>query len=233
MKVKASNTALLVFSLSAKAEAERKPLFGKEKISASIGLYHQLINKTKRLAKESGLDVFWFDEKNQVGNSFGEKYANSFQHIFDKGYNNVISIGNDSPDLSSEILADAIQKLNHQDLVLGPAQDGGAYLIGLSSKVFDFNQFKALSWTHKNLFEDLQNYAIKASVAFTTLGTLLDLDQKADLYTLTRNSVLTELVRYILKCLRSVFYPPQLKLELSYTTPTIQGFQLRGPPTYC
>lgn len=225
------NTALLVFSLSPKLEAERKALFGNGKKAASEKLFHQLIDGTKKLAKESGLDIFWFDEKNQIGDSFGEKYANAFQTVFDKGYQSIVSIGNDSPELNSEILSDAVDQLKHQDLIIGPSLDGGAYLIGIHKKAFELNKFKALSWTETGLFNDLIKYAQQQGLGFNTLYELLDLDSKTSLYALIQHSSLIHLVKFILLNLTEKLLNKSKANKIKPLQVFSNDFLLRGPPS--
>ena len=73
-----------------------------------------------------------FDFKKQISGSLGEKLNFGFKNAFLKKYKSCITIGSDCYDLDTKQILDAIEKLKHDDLVLGPAEDGGYYLIGLS-----------------------------------------------------------------------------------------------------
>ena len=67
----------------------------------------------------------------QQGNDLGERMKNAFQDGFDAGFNEIIGIGTDLPDLSSSILLEGFNSLSKHDTVFGPAEDGGYYLIGM------------------------------------------------------------------------------------------------------
>ncbi|MGJ8736881.1 TIGR04282 family arsenosugar biosynthesis glycosyltransferase, partial [Zobellia laminariae] len=137
------DTAILIFSLSAQLEAERKSLFGKRNKKSSKGFFDILINRTHEIATSTKADVFVIDESLQKGTSFGERYANAFQELFDQGYTKVLSIGNDTPDLTASVLEQAVDRIQNNDLVIGPSTDGGVYLLGMHREFFNLNEFKA------------------------------------------------------------------------------------------
>ncbi|MGB6150399.1 MAG: DUF2064 domain-containing protein, partial [Pricia sp.] len=147
-----TDTAVLIFSLSARREAERKRVFGRGKKQSASEFFDILIGRTKKLAAASGADVFFIDEDRQQGHTFGERYANAFQEVFDKGYTNVVSIGNDAPDLTAETLRKAIDEIQHNDLVVGPSTDGGVYLLGLNRSIFNTDEFLKLPWLKDSLY---------------------------------------------------------------------------------
>ena len=68
----------------------------------------------------------------QAGAHLGEKMKNAFREAFEAGYKRVVLIGSDLPDLDILVLTQAFEALRDQKVVLGPASDGGYYLIGLT-----------------------------------------------------------------------------------------------------
>ena len=65
---------------------------------------------------------------------------NAFQNAFESGYEKVVLIGSDLYDLTSAHIEQAFQQLNSNDLIIGPAEDGGYYLLGMKTlqpKIFD------------------------------------------------------------------------------------------------
>ncbi len=76
-----------------------------------------------------------FEMHLQNGDSLGDKMNNAFQKVFDLKYKQAILFGTDLPDLNSEILTHAFSILNKNDSVVGPAADGGFYLLG-SKNIF-------------------------------------------------------------------------------------------------
>src|SRR5205814_3062320 len=69
----------------------------------------------------------------QQGDTLGDRMRNAFGHLFAAGYSSVVMIGSDLPSLPTSHLAQAFQYLRDRPdaLVIGPASDGGYYMIGL------------------------------------------------------------------------------------------------------
>lgn len=89
----------------------------------------------------------------QKGNDLGEKMSNAFHAMFSKGAHNAILIGTDCPDLDGSVFEEAFESLKHNPVVIGPAFDGGYYLIGFNSDAFDETIFQGISWGTKEVFE--------------------------------------------------------------------------------
>ncbi|WP_339711027.1 DUF2064 domain-containing protein [uncultured Kriegella sp.] len=220
----------MVFSLSAAQEAERKSLFRHHNKSVSKNFFELLIQQTSGIALESGLDVIWVDNKKQRGSTFGQRYANAFQELFDQGYTNVLSIGNDCPDLTVREIKDSVKKLEQNDFVIGPSKDGGAYLIGIQKHAFVYKQFCSLSWEKDSLYKELLLHVHKNKAAVYCLPMLSDLDKEADIiefaYRRTR-SVLSHFIRFHLrKNQLPNFWQPKNKISFLPNTEHV----LRGPP---
>jgi len=81
----------------------------------------------------------------QRGSNFGKRLENVFRDIFALDYNQVVLIGSDSPTLPLGFMNDAFQGLRDNDVIIGPATDGGYYLIGLT-KVFP-ELFEGIDWS--------------------------------------------------------------------------------------
>jgi len=98
--------------------------------------------------------------------------------------NPVLIIGTDLPSISRFDLTQAIQTLNHKDMVLGPSSDGGYWLIGLSTKLIDplcTWPFSGISWgTDKVLKETIQLASLR-KINYQLLQTKNDLDNINDL----------------------------------------------------
>jgi glycosyltransferase A (GT-A) superfamily protein (DUF2064 family) len=170
-----------VFSLSAKEEVKRKPLFG-AKNRATGQFFDLLINKTSQLVSTIGADVIWFDENKQQGHDFSSRITQAFSDLFAQGYEKVISIGNDSPDLTIAHIETALQQLEENELVLGPSADGGVYLIGIHKSHFNATVFETFPWQQENLFAELVADAHSHKRAVSFLGLLNDLDTAEDVF---------------------------------------------------
>jgi rSAM/selenodomain-associated transferase 1 len=70
----------------------------------------------------------------QQGTDLGQRLDNVFAHLFKNKYEKVIITDSDSPNLPSEYLISGIHELDNADVVIGPCEDGGYYLIGLKER---------------------------------------------------------------------------------------------------
>ena len=225
------DTALLVFSLSAEKEIERKSIFDESYKKENTTLFNLLIEQTKNLAHESGVDVFWVDENQQTGKDFSTRFTNAFQKLFDAGYKNVVSIGNDCPDLSVQLLQDAILKLRTKKLVIGPSSDGGIYLLGINKDVFDRKIFLQLPWQTAVLNKVLKNHYDFQEIEFDILKELTDLDSAKDARDYAKNNsgtVLSRYLRVIIASIKNVFL---IFKDFIPSSNRYSYIGLRAPPT--
>lgn len=154
----------------------RNPELGKVKtrLAASIGdqnaleIYVQLLEHTKKVALETPYDKqvlyseainpndMWeaasFQKKLQVGEDLGDRMYNAFQGGFNAGYEKIIIIGSDLIALESSDISTAISKLDDNDIVIGPAEDGGYYLLGM--KKVPENIFSNKEWGTDTVLAD-------------------------------------------------------------------------------
>lgn len=94
----------------------------------------------------------------QRGEGLGDRMENAFRSCFAKGFAATLLIGSDFPDLTAEVIEQAFQTLeNGQDAVVGPAFDGGYYLIGFRSDTFDPAVFNGIPWGENTVFEKTVN----------------------------------------------------------------------------
>lgn len=117
--------------------------------------------------------------KQQSEGDIGCRMAAAFQSAFAAGMKQVVLIGIDCPNLKAELMLDAFQALKKQDLVLGPATDGGYYLIALNYLVSEL--FIGISWSTAKVLEQTQNIIQKLDLAVAYLPTLNDIDRPEDL----------------------------------------------------
>jgi len=117
----------------------------------------------------------------QLGNDFGERMAHFFELLFQKGAKRVLLIGSDSPTLPKEYLLKGLQALETKEVVLGPSQDGGYYLIGLSK--MNRELFQGINWSSSEVLrqtlENLKKRELLNQVEL--LPHWYDIDEKADL----------------------------------------------------
>jgi uncharacterized protein len=88
----------------------------------------------------------------QADGDLGERMRIAFEQAFDSGASKVVLIGSDLPDLSVSILAAAFEELGNADVALGPAADGGYYLIGLKAPFPEL--FTGIRWSRPGVLEN-------------------------------------------------------------------------------
>lgn len=113
----------------------------------------------------------------QHGESFEEKFNNAIINSFQSGYDEIIVIGNDSPELTSQHIIEAFLHISGGKVVLGPSYDGGIYLLGLSKK--SISSKITARWNTSNVKSDLVKLFRDKEVLM--LDYLYDIDNQNDL----------------------------------------------------
>jgi rSAM/selenodomain-associated transferase 1 len=119
------------------------------------------------------------DFKRQVSGDLGKKMLAAFEQGFSGKAQKIVIIGTDCPALTPALLRAAFLNLKTNDLVLGPAEDGGYYLIGLRKRAAFL--FQDISWGSKEVFSQTQTKAAEYDLSLATLETLRDIDRPVDL----------------------------------------------------
>lgn len=163
-----SRKALLIFT--------RNPELGKCKtrLAATIGddsaleIYKMLLQHTVDITEDLKADKFvfysdtiwkndlWnleiFRKKLQKGEELGVRMENAFSDIFEMGYEKAVIIGSDMYEMDQTDLEEAFSTLENHDFVIGPAEDGGYYLLGM--KQLNGSVFRNKEWGSKTVLED-------------------------------------------------------------------------------
>jgi len=184
--------AVLIFANSSKGEGKFKSF---AKGDAFVG---ELNENTLQTVKNSKLPYYLFTEKEQVGKSFGERFSNAIKAVFEKGFDSVITVGNDTPQLRKHHILQAANEIHKNKCVVGPSVDGGFYLMGVSKKQFGEISFLDLPWQTKSLEKTISLQFAAAQTEVIKLEILLDIDSTSDLKTLLKLS------RFISKKLLSI-----------------------------
>ncbi len=115
----------------------------------------------------------------QGAGDLGRRMARAFQSSFGHGATRTVAIGTDCPGLTPELMHQAFQALSTHDLVLGPATDGGYYLIGLTAPVPEL--FSGISWGTKEVRAQTLQVARGRGISVFELPMLDDVDRPDDL----------------------------------------------------
>lgn len=229
MSANTLDTAILLFSRSAAGESVAKPWVpNANKLNRTLNA--DLIKHTRQLAQHSGLPVILISEQQQKGNSFGERFSNALEQVFDKGYSKVIAIGNDCPGLLERDLRLAAKSLDWRSMVIGPAKDGGAYLIGLRRDAFDAKSFTEIPWQTQRVFQELIEWC---SGDCALLDVKSDLDSSIDLrHALHITGLPVHLRRKIIAILNCTFTQIFPSVEEHPKVVSIDNNVPRGPPLF-
>lgn len=117
----------------------------------------------------------------QTGSDLGQKMANAFEYVFKNGTHQAILLGTDFPDLPKEIISDAIHVLKSKDAVIGPAIDGGYYLIGFSSATYLHTIFSDIAWGTSVVFQKTMDIFLASGFVVHQLPEWRDVDVYDDL----------------------------------------------------
>ncbi len=218
----------MIFARGAHIEARHKRFHSALDRSGNVVLAKSLNQKTIKVCDQTGLPYYHIDQSQQKGSNFGDRLTHAFKQIFEKGFENVIAIGNDCPDLEVNDLILADQSLTQGKNVLGPAEDGGVYLIGLNLKNFSSKALEGINWKTSNVFKQLLR-SIKDPVRLLVQKFDIDgvITKKVvkrfgnSLYKLWR--LITQLLIYFKPRYQPISIPVFLSVILT----------LRGPPSYC
>ncbi|MCK0132709.1 DUF2064 domain-containing protein [Arenibacter sp. S6351L] len=217
--LKIFTTAILVFANSSEEELKHKA------IPKGSVLFQGLTEHAISTAKKTGLPYFLLTEKEQYGNSFGERFVNAIKSIFDKGFDNVITIGNDTPQLKVSDIVKASGNLSANKFVLGPSSDGGFYLMGLHKSQFDTKAFVELPWKTNTLAKKITTVIESSNVRVIQLRVLLDLDTNADLKRILKGlnngrgkifQIILSLVTSTQKIILQAYIPLSFRLNSTY-----------------
>ncbi len=103
-------------------------------------------------------DIGWLDEARardftpQSGKDLGARLIHAFETVFRDGATRAVAIGSDSPGMHPEWVSKAFDSLGHCDVALGPAEDGGYYLIGLSKPRPEL--FQGIPWSDPDTLKE-------------------------------------------------------------------------------
>lgn len=144
--------------------------------SVSLVIYFAGGNK-ELMQKWLGTDLVY--QKQSERGDLGQRMRSAFEESFSQGVKRIVIIGTDCPDLDENIIIQAFKALKQQDLVLGPAADGGYYLIGLSRLVPEL--FRGINWGTSEVFAQTEAIARQLNLSVSYFCVLQDVDRPEDL----------------------------------------------------
>jgi rSAM/selenodomain-associated transferase 1 len=115
----------------------------------------------------------------QQGSELGERMDNVIRHLLTTGGEKAVITGSDIPKLSRDIVMQAFMELDHADIIIGPAADGGYYLIGMKAPAPEL--FHEIAWSTKDVFPETVRILKQSGKSYGVLPILSDLDTIEDL----------------------------------------------------
>jgi rSAM/selenodomain-associated transferase 1 len=112
----------------------------------------------------------------QVDGDLGQRMSASFARAFDRGAASVVLTGSDVPGLNSTLIRSAFQKLETAPVVLGPAADGGYYLIGMRQRHASASLFEGIAWSTDRVLAQTEVLAHAQGLKVAHLSPLYDID---------------------------------------------------------
>lgn len=172
----------------------------KTRLAAGIGpekameVYEQLLDHTHKATRCLTCDkIVYFSEKiendsiwgdgnfqlsQQSGAELGQRMFNAFNTQFAQGAEKVIIVGSDTFEISEDILKAAFRALDKKDVVIGPARDGGYYLLGM--KELQPELFHNKPWSTESVCSQTIEDLKRLNLSYSLLPVLNDIDYKED-----------------------------------------------------
>lgn len=113
----------------------------------------------------------------QATGDLGAKMVDAIRYVLTR-HSKVIIIGSDTPALSKEIIDEALSQLALYDIVIGPSDDGGYYLLGCKEMMPSL--FDNVPWSTPLVKNETINRIQRLDKTFTLLETLIDIDEAED-----------------------------------------------------
>lgn len=181
----------------------RNPELGKVKtrLAATVGderalaIYFKLVSHTREISAQVLCDkvVYYsdfvdtedswsnkeFEKCLQEGHTLGERMKRAMGDSFGMGYKRVCIIGTDCWELTPQHITDGFMKLKTHDVVIGPAVDGGYYLLGM--KNFLPTLFDNKTWSTDSVFSQTLQDVKQLDLSYFLLPALTDVDEEKDL----------------------------------------------------
>ncbi len=189
--------ALLIFTKNPEAGKVKTRLAATVGDKEALAIYRQLLSHTISVTEYLPIDKFvfysshilqediWnnkhFFQQVQAGSDLGERMKNAFDVTFQNGYDKIVIIGTDCPDLNAAIIMNAFVYLNLHDVVIGPAEDGGYYLLGM--KQLHSHLFENITWSTSIVLDETGTKCAALQLDYCLLPVLKDIDEEKDLQT--------------------------------------------------
>ncbi|MEB2775290.1 TIGR04282 family arsenosugar biosynthesis glycosyltransferase [Algoriphagus sp. D3-2-R+10] len=186
--------ALIIFQKNAELGKVKTRLAATIGDQAAFDAYQLLVNYTHKITSQSPVQKIVFFSNHleedlskypadyrfelQSGEGLGEKMSCAFEQLFKENYDRLIIIGTDCAEITAELISVAFDKLKESEVVIGPAHDGGYYLLGM--RKFIPGLFEGIPWSTDQVAELSMDYLTSNNYSYATLPVLSDVDLQKD-----------------------------------------------------
>lgn len=193
----------------------KSPVMGKVKtrLAKNIGdrqavfLYKHFVADTLKMLEKGTHSIiicyYPFDEEKKISEWIGNKYklwpqkgddiglkmSDAFDRAFIQGFEQVLLMGTDIPDLPGEFIEKGFNALNTNDAVIGPSTDGGYYIIGFNRNTFLSQAFENIEWSTEKVFQETVNIFVKNENDLYILPEWRDIDIFEDLIEFMKSNI--------------------------------------------
>ncbi|GBD89856.1 2-phospho-L-lactate guanylyltransferase [bacterium BMS3Abin04] len=156
---------------------------------------HNVFNEVNKLSGNIDVYIFYSDKgdkhrikgwithdfkfKHQINSDLGNRMKSAFVSVLEKGYSKALIIGTDVPDMSVEVVNQAFTYLEKFDVVVGPSNDGGYYLLGMRKLIPEL--FSGIKWSTQEVYQKTIIKLLELGMNSKVLPVLVDVDTEDDL----------------------------------------------------
>jgi len=179
-----SNSAKIQSVITKHTISVAKSLQKTKLIDISIAISGLGEKNCRRWSKQLGIKRFNLQGKGCLGEKMKRQIIINKKFCTQNKIKNIIFIGTDLPDLCHQDLLNTQRKLQHNDLVLGPSNDGGYWLLGLSEKIMSshlYLPFINIKWSTENVLQNTIDNFASAKLKYKFLDKKIDIDTIIDI----------------------------------------------------
>jgi rSAM/selenodomain-associated transferase 1 len=158
----------------------------------AVAVYRHLLRHTQEVTRQLSCrrvvyygdfvnpDDGWngYDKRLQVGTDLGQRMQEAFREQFEQGADQIAIIGSDCLSITASHIETAFVALTEADVVIGPATDGGYYLLAI--KKLHTALFEGMPWSQPELCQLTELAILQNDLTFERLEELTDIDEWAD-----------------------------------------------------
>ena len=153
-------------------------------IDISLAISGIGFNKSRRWSNKLGIRNFNLQGRGCLGEKMKRQIIINKKSLLNKKIKNIIFIGTDLPDLCHLDIVTTIKELKEHDLILGPSNDGGYWLIAFSEKILSSHlhlPFINIKWSSENVLQNTIDNFSSIDIKYKFLNTKIDIDTIIDI----------------------------------------------------